>query len=243
MDSQQNNIAATLARLYDKAGDGEENYMKSDVLPPNNPPEIRKNRVDIEGDLQGIVRLTLPQLKFLEMVADAIRPAAMLGKLKTAPTKIMTMEDSKTHFRKLRGENVPGHLRQPSVAMQTEIFTPKMKPVLQQLVVKRCDNHAKFARRYVFPADVLLAKALRQAAIPMLENADVIEGQSIENIKEDRDSRKMQLSIKSVTSDSQQPSTIEENIERVRRRSIVSALGRRLLKVGRWLTVVLLVRQ
>jgi len=157
MDSQQNNITVTLG-FYDKADDGDENHMKSDVLPPNYPPDIRKNRVDIEGKLQGVVRLTPAQLKFLEMVADAIRLAAMPGKNGSKRNKY---DGSKILFRQLSGENVPCHLRQPSVAMQTEIFTPKIKAVLQQLVVKRRENYVKFARCFVFSADVLLAKALR----------------------------------------------------------------------------------
>jgi len=46
MDSQQNNMTATLG-LYFKTDDGEKNNMKSDVLPPNNPPAIWKNKVEI----------------------------------------------------------------------------------------------------------------------------------------------------------------------------------------------------
>lgn len=35
-------------RSYDKADDGEENNMISDVFPANNPPEIYQNRVDMK---------------------------------------------------------------------------------------------------------------------------------------------------------------------------------------------------
>lgn len=210
MDGKQNNMIATLG-LYDKTDDGEKNNMKSDVLPPNNPPAIWKNRVDIEGEFQGVVQLTPAQLEFLAMVADAIQPASAIpGKLNIAPA----IEDDKTDFRHLSSENEPG-LQQSSMAMQTESFTPKIKPVLQ-LVAKRLDKHTRLAKP-VF-SDVL-TKALRPAAIrrsldiampmhfPWRINIDVIEEKSLGNITipEDSTTDSRQLSIESVSADLQQP--------------------------------------
>lgn len=74
-----------------------------------------------------------------------------------APTKMSMMEGNKTDIHQLSGENSQG----PSTAMQTEIVTPKIKPVLQ-LVAKRRNNRVKFGK-LVF-SDVL-AKALCAAAI------------------------------------------------------------------------------
>lgn len=93
MDCQQNNITAPLG-LCDKADDGEKNNIKSDVVPPSNPPEIYHNRVDIEGELQGLVQLTPAHLKFLEMLADAIRSAVMLKKQNMAPREMSIMKNS-----------------------------------------------------------------------------------------------------------------------------------------------------
>jgi len=67
------------------------------------------------------------------------------------------MEGNKTDISQLSGENSQG----PSTAMQTEIVTPKIKPVLQ-LVAKRRNNHVKFVK-LVF-SDVL-AKVLCAAVI------------------------------------------------------------------------------
>lgn len=50
------------------------------------------------------------------MVADAIQPAAMAGKLNMAPREMSIREDNKTDYRQLNSENVPD-LQQLSAAM------------------------------------------------------------------------------------------------------------------------------
>lgn len=93
--------------------------------------------------------------------------------------------------------------------MQTEIFTPKIKPVLQ-LVVKRRDNHMKFDK-LVF-SDILV-KTLRPAATRTFLNIamsiDVIEEKSLRNIPIPEDSTKdsRQSNVESVPADLQQTST------------------------------------
>jgi len=57
---------------YDKASDRYKNDMKSELLPPKNPLEIWKNKIEIYEELQGIFQLRTTQLEFLETVASAI---------------------------------------------------------------------------------------------------------------------------------------------------------------------------
>lgn len=133
MDSQQNNITATLG-LYDKADDRdrEENDMKSDVLPPNNPLGIRQNRVDIEDILlaKDLRPATIP-MHFPRRINIDVIGEKSLGNI---------TEDSTKDSQQLNIESVPPDLEQPFTAtMPTEIVTPKIKSILPSIFPRQID--------------------------------------------------------------------------------------------------------